>query len=140
MSTRRCLPPDDPFSRGLRSGHRAGDRDIRRIEQDFAINRIGHASFGGGIGIAGDGSVVITFSQENTGACQCPFLWSTYATVQKPGDAANTIRPPQLIAAGTPVCAGGPNCFGVNTASLTSLPVVPDPLDRGGGLAGVRHP
>ena len=55
-------------------------------------------------------------------------LWSTYATVQKPGDASNSVRPPQLIAAGTPVCAGGPNCFGVNTASLTSLPVVPDPL------------
>ena len=129
VSTRRCLPPGYPFSLAcVRVTELATASST--IEQDFAINRSGYVSFGGGIGIAGDGSVVIAFSQ-GPGPCPCTDPWSTYATVQKPGDAANTIRPPQLIAAGKLICPGGSPCVALNTASLTSLPVVPDPIAVG---------
>jgi hypothetical protein len=128
-SSRRCLLAGDLYDRACVRITELGTSGVPTLEQDFAIGRMGMSATNGGVGIAGDGSAMIVYSLSDPGACPCPAVWSTYATIQKLGDAANTIRPPQLIVPGGPVCLTGANCFGVQFAAVMSQPVVFDPLN-----------
>jgi hypothetical protein len=129
VSTHSCFPPGDPFTETCVRVTELGTGVAFTAQQDFAIARNGYANFLGGIGIAADGSVFVTYAQTSSLPSPGPLPVSTWATVQAPGDPANSVRPSQLIAQGEPTCAGGPDCFGVDMGSLTQLPVVADPND-----------
>ena len=129
VSTRDCLPDGDIFTAACVRVTEIDTSGVLTTLQDFVINRTGYADFMPGIGIRGDGSVVIVYSEAQAGPSPGPVPVSTWATVQVPGDPPNTIRPPQLIAEGQRTCDFGPTCSGVNTGSLTHVQVSPDPTD-----------
>ncbi|MFL5726189.1 MAG: Ig-like domain-containing protein [Chloroflexota bacterium] len=128
VSTRACLPDGDVFETTCVRVTEL-DTSAMTVLQDFVINRTNYGDFMPGIAIRGDGSVVVVYSEAAAGPSGGPVPVSTWATVQVPGDAPNTIRPPQLIAQGQATCEGGPECFGANTGSLTHVQVSPDPTD-----------
>ncbi len=131
VSTRTCLPPGDPFAQHCVRVTELSTSPADAILQDFAIARSGYASFGGGIGLAGDGSLVVVYSQRATigGSVGAFDPISTYATIQVPGDPVNTVRPRQLIDQGTAWCFGGPSCVGGGGGSGSYLAVPADPTD-----------
>jgi hypothetical protein len=131
VSTRSCLPTGDPFSEPCVRVTELSTSGTIAVLQDFAINKINSANFGGGIGLAGDGSLIVVYSQRATlpGSPGNFDPISTYATIQAPGDPVNTVRPSQLIDQGTPWCPGGPTCVGSGGGSATYVAVPADPLD-----------
>ena len=125
VSTRSCLPVGDVFEESCVRVTELDTSAGMTVLQDFVIARNGYSNFLGGIAIAGDGSVVITYSQASSGPSPEPNPISTWATVQAPGDPANAVRPSQLLAAGEQICSG-PEC-NAGSWNLTQLPVAADP-------------
>jgi hypothetical protein len=130
VSTRTCLPTGDIFTESCVRVTELDTSDSYAVQQDFVIGTNGYANFLGGIGTTDDGAVVITYSQASSGPSPNPNPISTWATVQSPGDPANSVRPSQLIAAGEPMCSG-PNCI-LASWNLTHLSVATDPYDQNG--------
>ena len=128
VSTHDCLPDGDPFTESCVRVTSLTTGPIA-VEQDFAIGLNGHALWRGGIGIAGDDSLMIAYSDALSGPSPSPVGISTYATVQLAGDAANSYHPPQLLSEGTPWCPGGPSCVGGPGGSARALYLAADPVD-----------
>jgi hypothetical protein len=66
--------------------------------QDFLIGRNGFDSYLPGIGVSGDGTLEVVYSQSNTAGSNYP---SSYQQYQRPTDGANHISPPVRLAVGT---------------------------------------
>ncbi|HEX5014362.1 MAG TPA: hypothetical protein VFV72_09425 [Candidatus Limnocylindrales bacterium] len=128
VSTRGCLPTGDIFTQSCVRVTELGTSGGFSVQQDFVIGRAGYATFLGGIGLAGGSYPVITYSQASSLPDTVPSPVSTWVTSQAPGDPANSVHPPQLVAAGEPVCDGGPECI-PGSWNLTQLPVVPDTVE-----------
>ena len=128
VSSRRCLPPGDPFTQACVRVTQLSTSGPPAVLQDFAIGGTGHATFGGGIGLAGDGALIVVYSQQLILGGPGADSISTFATSQLPGDPANSVRPSQLIDLGAP-CLGGPACGGFLSGSASYLAVPTDPSD-----------
>ncbi len=66
--------------------------------QDVLVARNGYDSYLPGIGLSGDGTLELVYSQSNTGAGNYPSSWQQY---QRSTDAANHLSAPVRLAAGS---------------------------------------
>ena len=98
VSTQACTPAGD-----------SGPRDCVRVSQlntatatpgvaqDFLVAQSGEDSYYGGVGVGGNGTTFVVWTRSSATAGDFP---SSYAAYHLPTDPANTISPPELLAAG----------------------------------------
>lgn len=129
VATRSCLVTGDIFTTACVRVTELSTAGSFSVLQDFAIGTSLHNNFGGGIGLAGDGSLVIVYSQATSVASNDAVPISTMATIQVPGDPANSVRPSQLIDQGEQRCEAAETCYiyGMGTRSYLAVPA--DPAD-----------
>ncbi len=90
-STRDCVRVSQVTTPAAATGEPAAS-------QDFVIGRNGFDSYLPGIGLAGDGTLEIVYSQSSSSASNYP---SSYQQYQRSTDPANSVSPPVRLAAGT---------------------------------------
>ncbi len=106
-TTYPCTPSGDTSQRDCVRLTQVATTDSPSTEptagQDFLLARSGFDSYLPGIGLAGDGTLDIVYSQSGSSGSN---YVSSYQQYQRRGDAANTISPPVRLAAGTSTYAG----------------------------------
>ena len=101
-TTYPCIPAGDSSTRDCVRVSQVTTPASASVEpatsQDFTIGRNGFDSYLPGIGLAGDGTLEIVYSQSNASGSNYP---SSYQQYQRPTDSANHVSPPVRLAAGT---------------------------------------
>ena len=98
VSTQACTPTGDTLPRDcVRVSQLNTSTTTPSIAQDFLIAQNGEDSYMGGIGVSGNGALFLAWTRSSAAAGHYP---SSYAAYHLRGDAANSISPPELLAAG----------------------------------------
>lgn len=129
VATRPCRMPGAIFPTDCVRVTELSTSGSFTVLQDFVIGTSQYNNFGGGIGLAGDGALVIVYSQATSASSNDAVAISTMATIQVPGDPANSVRPSQLIDQGEQRCEAAETCntFGMGKRSYLAVPA--DPAD-----------
>ncbi|MCI0582311.1 MAG: cell wall-binding repeat-containing protein [Chloroflexi bacterium] len=115
VANNRCVPNGDTVGRACVRVTKIG---VNGVVQNFTIGVVGQSTFGGGIGLSGNGTLFVAYSQASADA-----KVTTFITHQRVGDAVNSIRKPARLSGSTSAYAG--SRWG------DYVGIAPDPTDAG---------
>jgi hypothetical protein len=105
VSTQACTPAGDASARDcVRVSQLNTSPTTPSVTQDFLVAQNGEDSYMGGIGVSGNGGLFVAWTRSSSTAGHYP---SSYAAYQLRTDAANSISPAELLAAGEANHSGG---------------------------------
>ena len=135
VSTYPCTPSGDSTTRDCVRVSQLDTTAVSSVSdpslaQDLLIAANGKDSYMGGVGMAGDGTLHVVWTQSSATADDYP---SSYAAYQLPTDAANSMSPKELLKAGTGVYTG--ERWG-DYVGVAQDPLVPSAVWQGNQYSG----